>query len=79
MTILWIAVAIVVLILWVMSLVDLFRRRPGTGKTVAWVLLIIILPFVGSVLYWALRPASAAEIQSYADADRDFRETAQRH
>jgi NADH:ubiquinone oxidoreductase subunit 6 (subunit J) len=78
MTIIWITLAIAVFIVWVISLVDILRRDLGTQRTVAWVLIVIILPIVGSVLYWALRKPEPGESQRIADAQRDRREQAAR-
>ena len=78
MTIVWVTLAILVFIVWVLSLVDIFRRHLGTQRTIAWVLLVIILPIVGSVVYWVLRKPEPGEAQRIADAQRDRREQAAR-
>jgi hypothetical protein len=72
-TFVWITISILVLIVWAISVYDIFRRHLGAGRTAAWLLIVIILPFVGSVVYWAVRPASAEEVEAYASADRDLR------
>jgi hypothetical protein len=78
MTIVWVTLAIAVVIVWVISLVDIFRRHLGAQRTAAWVLIVLILPLVGSVLYWALRKPEPGEAQRIADAQRDRREQAAR-
>jgi hypothetical protein len=78
MTIIWITLAIAVVIVWAITLADIFRRHLGTQRTAAWVLIVIILPIVGSVLYWALRKPEPGESQRIADAQRDRREQAAR-
>jgi hypothetical protein len=78
-TFVWIAISIVVLIIWAITVYDIVRRHLGTGRTVAWLLIVIILPLVGSAVYWAMRPASADELEEYADVDRELREQARRH
>jgi hypothetical protein len=72
-TFVWITIAILVLIVWAISVYDIFRRHLGAGRTAAWLLIVIILPFVGSVVYWAVRPTSPEELEAYASADRDLR------
>jgi hypothetical protein len=58
----WLIFAVVVLflILWVRAVVDVWSRRPdlsGTAKA-AWTLIMLILPFIGLLLYTMLRPSS---------------------
>jgi NADH:ubiquinone oxidoreductase subunit 6 (subunit J) len=74
----WWMLAVAVVIVWVISLLDIFRRRLGAAKTAAWVLLVIILPLVGSIIYWALRKPEPGDAQRTADAERARREQAAR-
>ena len=78
MSFIWWIVAVAVVIVWVISLVDIFRRRLDAGRTAAWVLLVIILPLVGSLIYWALRKPEADDAQRAADAERSRRDDARR-
>lgn len=78
MSFIWWILAVAVVIVWVISLVDIFRRHLGAQRTAAWVLLVLILPVVGSIIYWALRKPEADDAQRTADAQRDRREQARR-
>lgn len=50
-------VFIPLVLLWIFALVDLFRRRGMSAiSRVAWLLLIIFLPVIGSVIYLLVRP-----------------------
>jgi hypothetical protein len=53
---LWTLLALVAVVAWVVALVDIVRRRDELSRKqlVAWVLLVVILPVVGTVLYFAL-------------------------
>lgn len=42
------------LILTVWALVDILRRSVDTGTKVMWVLLVLLFPFAGVILYFAL-------------------------
>jgi Phospholipase_D-nuclease N-terminal len=75
-TFVWIVISIAVLIIWGISVYDIFRRHLGPGRTAAWLLIVIILPFIGSLVYWAMRPASPDELEAYAGADRELRDQA---
>ena len=45
------------LVLWVVGLVDAARRPDlDRGKRAAWILLIVIFPIVGTLVYLATRP-----------------------
>ena len=59
--------------MWVLSVVDIFRRHYSAGITVGYLALIVILPFVGSLIYWAVRKPTAAEIERAYRGDADVR------
>jgi hypothetical protein len=73
MTFLWVVIAVLLAAVWVITLVDLFRRHVGMGKTAAWVLIVVLLPFLGSMLYWLLRKPSEEEVQRQIDIEQDMR------
>ena len=41
------------------TIADLVRRHLGTKRTVAWLLIVLILPLLGAGLYWVLRGPEA--------------------
>ena len=48
------------LILWVRAVIDVFRRHDLTGGGKAgWTVFMLILPFIGLLVYTMLRPANA--------------------
>lgn len=56
------AVVIPLVVLWVFTLMDLFKRADLSGPAkVMWVILIIVLPFVGMVIYFVTRPPTPME------------------
>jgi hypothetical protein len=59
MGILWGVMAVVVAIVWLVTVADLVRRHLGTKRTVAWLLIVLIFPLVGAALYWVLRGPEA--------------------
>jgi Phospholipase_D-nuclease N-terminal len=52
-------VVVLFLILWVRAVIDVFRRRDlsGGGKA-GWTIFMLILPFIGLLVYTMLRPAN---------------------
>ena len=57
MSVLWGVLAVLLAVVWLVTISDLVRRHLGTQRTVAWLLLVLILPFAGAALYWILRKA----------------------
>ena len=77
MTIIWITIAVTLVIVWVITIFDILRRHLGAKQTVAWVLLVLILPFVGAIAYWATRKPEPGEADYFASADAQRRYEAQ--
>jgi hypothetical protein len=55
MSLLWGVVIVVVAVVWLVTVSDLIRRHLGTKRTVAWLLIVLIVPLLGAALYWTLR------------------------
>jgi hypothetical protein len=64
MTVMWMILGSLLFIVWVLSIVDIFRRHYSGGTTVGYLALVVILPFVGSVIYWAVRKPTPAETEA---------------
>lgn len=55
-----IAAVVLFLVLWVRAVVDVWRRGDLTvGAKAAWAIIMLILPFIGLLLYTMLRPADS--------------------
>lgn len=55
------AAVVLFVVMWVRALVDVFFRRPdlsGVGK-VAWAIGMLVVPFIGLLIYTMLRPADS--------------------
>ena len=76
MTLLWFIVGGLVLIAWVLSIADIFRRHYSVGTTVGYLALVLILPFIGSLIYWAVRKPTRAETEQEYLAEADMRRSA---
>jgi hypothetical protein len=59
--ILIIAAVILFLIMWVRAVMDVWRRRRDLsgGAKAAWTIFMLILPFIGLLLYYMLRPGDS--------------------
>ena len=78
MSFLWGVISVVLLIVWALSIYDIVRRHLGGKRTVAWILIVVVLPVIGSILYWAMRKPEPGDAQHNYEADRSRREEAQR-
>jgi hypothetical protein len=58
--ILIIAAVILFLILWIRAVIDVFRRGDlSVAAKAAWAIIMLILPLIGLLLYYMLRPSDA--------------------
>ncbi len=71
----WIIFSGLILIIWVFTLVDIFRRGYTGWTMFGYIALIIVLPFIGSVIYWAIRKPTAEEAEKAILAEADKRRT----
>ncbi len=45
---------LVILVLDVLAIINVFKSSLPTGKKVLWIVLILLLPVIGLILYWLL-------------------------
>jgi hypothetical protein len=75
-------IAIPLLLIWLLTLVDLFRRHDlSTGRKVLWALLVLILPVIGVIIYFVARPPQPTDRGATLDAvgDESFEPIRRRH
>jgi NADH:ubiquinone oxidoreductase subunit 6 (subunit J) len=77
MGLLWYVLALAVLVIWVITIIDVFKRHYSGWTTVGWIALIIVLPFIGSLIYWAVRKPSQHEVEEQALAEAALRHNRQ--
>lgn len=54
----WGLIGFVLLLIWVVTMVDIFRRNDLTrGKKAAWALIVLLVPLIGVICYFVARPA----------------------
>ena len=69
----WGLIIVLLAMVWIVTVWDIVRRHLGSRGTVAWVLIVILLPFVGSLLYWLLRRPPDDEVRRRMDMEREMR------
>jgi uncharacterized membrane protein YhaH (DUF805 family) len=58
--ILIVAAVVLFLVLWARAALDVYRRVDlSRGEKAAWILLMLIIPFIGLLIYLMLRPSQA--------------------
>jgi hypothetical protein len=73
--VLWIIGLTALAVIWGISIVDVLRHHYSGLAKVGWVALIVILPFIGSVIYWAVRKPSSDDLEQQYMAEADLRRT----
>lgn len=68
-------IAVLLALVWIITVADIVKRHLGRGPTAAWLCIVLLLPFLGALLYWSLRKPTPEEVQRHADADSDLRRT----
>jgi Phospholipase_D-nuclease N-terminal len=54
------AVVVLFLVLWVRAVIDVVRRRDLTGPAkAAWAIIMLVVPFIGLLVYTLIRPSDA--------------------
>jgi hypothetical protein len=71
-TLLIIMIAAPLIILWVASVFDVIRQHYSGWTVVGWLLVVLVLPIVGPMLYFALRKPRESEAESTYLAQRDI-------
>jgi hypothetical protein len=68
----WWLIGVLVLFLWIASIVDIVRRRHSrsAGATAAWVIFVLILPILGTIVYFMVSGAGGSGAPRDADVSR---------
>ena len=63
----WWLLGVIVLVMWIAAIVNLIQRRHtiSGGKLAAWLIIILVFPVLGTLIYFLVNGASAPS------ADRD--------
>jgi hypothetical protein len=60
----WWLLIVVVLVVWILSIVDIVRRRHERSKasTFAWVIIVLVFPVLGSLAYLLVNGTASSRI-----------------
>ena len=73
MSLVWIILLCLLVVAWVLTIADMIRQRHSGWTLAGWLALVILLPFVGSVIYWAMRKPTPKDAEGRYLADADVR------
>ena len=76
MTLMWIIVGSLLLIAWVGTILDIVHRHYSGWTAAGYIALVVILPFVGSLIYWFVRKPTRDETEAEYIAQADVRRSA---
>jgi cbb3-type cytochrome oxidase subunit 3 len=69
---------LLLVVVWAITVSDIIRRHLPRGQTAGWLIIVVLLPFLGSVLWWALRKPTPDEVEHQAESEIALREQARR-
>jgi uncharacterized membrane protein YhaH (DUF805 family) len=59
----WVFILIPLLVVWAVAFIDIFRRDLPAGRKAGWILVVVLLPVIGTITYFLMRKPSQAEIE----------------
>jgi hypothetical protein len=73
----WLFILLPIAVIWIIGLVDVVRRDLSREAKIGWILIVVLLPVVGTLVYFLLRKPTEEEIRRHreaaADSGRDWR------
>jgi hypothetical protein len=70
-TFVWVFILVPLLVVWVIGLVDIVRRPLSRPAKAAWIVIVLVLPFIGTLVYFVLRKPTQQEIERQLAAPGD--------
>jgi Phospholipase_D-nuclease N-terminal len=64
----WVFILLPLLVIWALGLIDIFRRDLPRGTKAAWAVIVVLLPVVGTIVYFLLRKPTEEEIRQTRQA-----------
>ena len=59
----WIFIIIPLVIIWALGVFDILRSHRSGWTTAGWLAAVILLPVIGSIVYWIVRKPTEKEIR----------------
>jgi phospholipase D-like protein len=72
-TFVWVFILLPLIVVWVIGLVDIVRRPLSRKATAAWIVIVLLFPFIGTLVYFLLRKPTQEELRLHRAAAADPR------
>jgi hypothetical protein len=72
-TAVWVFILVPLIIVWALGVADIVRRDLSRSATAGWILIVVLLPLVGTLIYFLLRKPTEKEIQRAQEAAAEQR------
>jgi Phospholipase_D-nuclease N-terminal len=72
-TFVWVFILLPLVVVWAIGLVDIVRRPLSRQATAGWIVIVLVFPFVGTLVYFLLRKPTQEELRVHRAAAADAR------
>jgi phospholipase D-like protein len=72
-TFVWVFILLPLVVVWLIALVDIVRRPLSWLATAAWIVIVLMFPFIGTLVYFLLRKPTQEELRLQRAAAADQR------
>jgi hypothetical protein len=59
----WVFILLPLIVVWAIGVVDIVRRPLSLPATVAWIVVVLVLPLIGTLVYFLLRKPTQEELR----------------
>ncbi len=70
----WVFILVPLLIVYALGIVDITRRDMPRSSKAAWILIVLLLPFVGTLTYFLMRKPTETEVRRSMQARAENRQ-----
>ena len=67
----WFFIGIPLLVIWAIAIVDIIRRDLSSMTKAAWIMIVLILPVIGTIAYFVMRKPTEQEVRRAVEAQQD--------
>jgi hypothetical protein len=72
-TAVWVFILVPLIVVWALGVVDIVRRDLSRWATVGWILIVVLLPLIGTLAYFLLCKPTEKEIRQAQEAAAEQR------
>lgn len=76
MTVFWIIAVTALAVIWAITIVDVFRQPYSGAAKAGWLALVVLVPFIGALIYWGMRKPTRDEVEQHYLGEAELRRSA---